>query len=130
MYITEFYPCFCQTNGSELARKVIQDDEVTHTNLYEGPGMIFQPLFISFSTITELQTWGKVPHFLVYITVFSPCFCQTNRSEPARKVIQDDEVTHINLYEGPGMIFQPLLLRFGLLQSLRHGKKYLISKCT
>ena len=82
---------------------------------------------ISFWTTTEPETWGKVPYFLVHIAVFSPYFCQTNRPEPARKVIQNDKVTHTNLYEGPGMIFQPLLPRFGLKQSFRHGKKYLIS---
>ena len=77
---------------------------------------------ISFWTTTEPETWGKVPYFLVFIAVFSPCFCQTNRPEPARKVVQDDKVTHTNLYEGPSMIFLPLLYHFGLLQSFRDGE--------
>ena len=59
--------------------------------------------------------------------VFRCFFSQNNRPEPARKVVQDDKVTHTNLYEGPGMIFQPLLSHFRLLQSFRHGKKDLIS---
>ncbi len=45
---------------------------------------------------------GKSTSFLsVHNRVF-PLFRQINRPEPARKVIQDDEVTHTNLYEGPG----------------------------
>ena len=58
----------------------------------------------------------------MYIAVFSPCFCQTNRPEPARKVVQDDKVTETNLYEGPGMIFQPLLSRFDYYRASDMGK--------
>ena len=70
---------------------------------------------------------GKIILFLSVHNRVLPLFCHTILPEPARKAVQDDEVTHTNLYEGPDMIFQPLLSRFGLLQSLRHGKKYLIS---
>ena len=58
---------------------------------------------------------GKSASFLsVHSRVF-PYFCQTNRTEPARKVVQNDKVTHTYIYELPDMIFQPLLSRFQLL---------------
>ena len=110
---------FSQTNRPEPARKVVQDDKFTHTNLYEGTGMIFSASLISFLTTTEPQTWENTSFLSVHSRV-SHGFTQTNRPEPARKVDQDDKVTDTHLHEGPGMIFQPLLSRFRLLQSLRH----------
>ena len=70
---------------------------------------------------------GKSNLFLCVIAGFSLVFVEKNRSEPARKIVQDDKDTYTNLYEGPGMIFQPLLSHYRLLQSFRHGKKDLIS---
>ena len=76
--------------------------------------MIAQPLLSLFDYYRS-SDMGKNTSFLrVHRRVF-PGFCQTNRLEPARKVVQNDKVTQINLYEGPDMIFQPLLSRFRLL---------------
>ena len=121
VYIAKFSQFFFPSNRPEPARKVIQDDKVTNTNIYEGPGMIFQPLLSRFRLLQSLR-YGKNTSFLsVHSRVF-PGFSQTNGAEPARKVVQDNKVININLNEGTGMIFQPLLSRFRLLQSLRHGK--------
>ena len=92
-----FVPCVCQTNQPEPARKDVLDDKVTHTNLYEGHCMIFQPLLSHFRLLQSFRDGKEVPYFLVFIAVFPPCFCQTNRPEPARKVIQNDKVSHTNL---------------------------------
>ena len=43
---------------------------------------------ISFSTITELQRWEKVPHFLVYITVFSLVFVKQNELNRLEKLFR------------------------------------------
>jgi hypothetical protein len=70
---------------------------------------------------------GKSTSFLSAHRRILPLFCPTILPEPAKKVVQDDKVTHTNLYEGSVMIIQPLLSRFQLLQGFRHGKKYIIS---
>jgi hypothetical protein len=70
---------------------------------------------------------GKSTSFLSAHRRVLPLFCHTILPEPAREVVQDDKITHTNLYEGPGMIFQPLLSCFRLLHSFKHGKKDLIS---
>ena len=124
--LSRVFPCFCQTNRTEPARKVVQDDKVTHSNLYEVPDMIFSLSYLVFDYY-RASDMGKSTSFLRVHSRRFPVFSPTNRPEPARKVVQDDKVTHTNLYEGPGMIFQPLLSRFRLLQSLRHGKKYINS---
>ena len=65
------FPGFSQTNRPEPARKVIQDDKVTQTNLYEGPVMFFLASPMSFSNTTEPQTWEKIHHLFVFIAEFS-----------------------------------------------------------
>ena len=91
--------------------------------------MIFHTPLFRFRLLLSLRHGKNLSFRSVHSRVFSG-FCQTNRLEPARKVVQDVEITHTNLYEGPNMIFHTPLSRFRVLQSvqsLNHGKRYIIS---